>query len=265
MKTNIIILLIGLFFSSHSNAQDSIQKVPVFDYHNDFNRILKETQNEESDLNYNKLLERFQNNDSTLSNQETLALMIGFTKNQYFKPQLDTLIELEISDLRKKRNYREAITKANQYLKTHPLSYLALKEIAISYYQQSKNFEKEMKLDSSVLFIDSGRYYGIRHSKIFDAMRYSGKGNDPNSPIFSLGLTDGEHFITDAGHKIEQKDVDWNNYGDFIEIISAAKNLEAKLYFFIIQHAKAIIDEEEDKKIKAQKEADKKGSGKKKS
>ena len=56
-----------------------------FDYHKDFGRILEESRDEKSDLNYDKLLKRFNRCDTTLTDFETLALLIGFTANKHFQ------------------------------------------------------------------------------------------------------------------------------------------------------------------------------------
>ena len=57
-----------------------------FNYQSDFSRILNRTMDQTDSLNYDKLLNRYRLNDRSLTDFEILALLIGFTNNQNFKP-----------------------------------------------------------------------------------------------------------------------------------------------------------------------------------
>jgi hypothetical protein len=89
------------------------------------------------------------------------------------------------------------------------------------------------------------------NDKIMEAMIYSGKGRTPETPIFSLGIADGEYFIPNVGFRIEtdgqkeKKDTEWNKDGNFVEVITAlVDNVNVRKYYFIIQHAKQKIDDD---------------------
>lgn len=261
-----IILFFGLFLlGSRSYEQTSEGTTPPpFIYHRDFKQIFDSTQESSSPVYYQKLIKRFLDNDSSLTNPEVLALMIGYTKNPHFKPMDDMEKEIEIFDLNKNGECREAIHKARPYLQTHPLSLLVLREISFAYQQVTKKeFQKNLIMDSAVLYQDSGIYYMALNDKIMEAMIYSGKGKTPESAIFSLGLADGEYFIPNVGFKIEKKDTDWNKNGDFMEIIKTIIADQSTVnYYFVIQHAKQKIDDDEAEVI-AEKEQKKTDSKKK--
>jgi Domain of unknown function (DUF4919) len=230
---------------------------PAFDYKRDFKPFLEQSQDRESPLFYQKLLIRFLDRDTSMSNMETLALMIGYTENPKYKPFEDMEPEKEVFDLNEEGKYDEAITKSKTYLQTHPLSLRVNKEASYAYHQ------KQMQ--------DSADYYMDLVDKIMNAMIYSGSGKKPEAPIFSLGLADGEYFIPNIGMKMLNKDTDWNKDNLFMEIIDASKSGDDHInYYFVIQHAKDRIDddkvnESEGKKKKKddKKKKDKKGWGNK--
>jgi hypothetical protein len=203
----------------------------AFDYKRDFKAILEKTQDGESGLAYKKLIIRFLSRDSTLSNAETLALLIGFTEDPHYKPFEDMEAEKEIFDLNEAGSNEEALVKARAYLHTHPLSLRVLKEASFCYHVQKQE--------------DSAVYYMDLVDKIMGAMIYSGSGKKPETPIFSLGLADGESFIPNIGLKIFDRNTDWNANSHFVEIIDASKSADDHMnYYFVIQHAKEKIDDD---------------------
>jgi len=245
-----IFLLLHLFIACYTFGQTP---PATFDYKRDFKSILDQTQNEESPLAYKKLLPRFQANDTSLTNPEVLALMIGFTENTYYRPLEDMEKEQEIFDLNEEKKYEKALEEALRYLNDHPLSLRVLKEASYSYLNTNRK--------------DSANYYMDLVEKIMNAMIYSGSGKKPESPIFALGLADGEWFVPNIGMKVANKNTDWNKYNHFIEIVDASKNLvDLMRFYFVINHAKLKIDDDkadasDDKK---KKKDDKKKSDKKK-
>jgi hypothetical protein len=115
-------------------------------------------------------------------------------------------------------------------------------------------------MDSAVLYQDSGTYFMNLNDKIMEAMIYSGKGRTPETPIFSLGMADGEYFIPNVGFRIEtdgqkeKKDTEWNKDGSFVEVITAlVDNVNVRKYYFIIQHAKQKIDDDAANELAAKK------------
>lgn len=247
MLSKITFSLICLFITTISSAQEAVAPV-AFDYHRDFKTILEKTQDRSSELYYQKLLIRFLDNDSSLSRYETLALMIGFTENPHFKPLKDMEKEKEIYELTKGGEFRDAIDQSRVYLQTHPLSLLVLREISYAY--------------NRLRMADSAKYFMDLNDKLMEAMIYSGKGKKPEAPIFSLGLADGEYFIPNIGYTIERKDTEWNKYNDFLEVIEAFTDLDAKVtFYFAIQHAKLKIDDDAADELanKKKKPAKKKG------
>ncbi len=233
-----ILFLAVIFFSaSHTFAQVAsgtapVQTGPPFDYHRDFKMILEKTQDRGSELYYHKLIIRFLNNDSAFSKAETLALMIGFTENPQFKPVQIMEAELEIYDHSKASEFQEVVNKGRVLLQKVPVSMLALREVAIAYHRLGNR--------------DSSKYFASLNDKIMDAMIYSSKGKKAESPIFALGLADGEYFVQNIGFYMDKKNTDWNRYGDFMEVIDTYNEEDVKTtFFFAIQHAKLKMDDDQ--------------------
>jgi len=226
----------------------------------DFKNIIDSSQNNESSLYYHRLIKRFLDNDSSLSKFETLALMIGFTENPHYRPLEDMEKEQEIFEHNKNEEFQTAVVKSRRYLPTHPLSLLVLREISYAYQQLSKDYARNFVMDTAIMFQDSGKYFMDLNDKIMEAMIFSGKGKTPETPIFSMGLADGEYFIFNVGYKIESdgvketKDTEWNKDGDFVEVITAlTDNVNARKFYFVIQHAKKKIDDDKANELAAQK------------
>ena len=95
------VIFISLLLLLCATAYEQTPPVsPAFNYQRDFKTILEQTKDKTSDLYYQKLLIRFLNNDSSLTRAQTLALMIGFTENQQYKPYEDMGTEQAIFDLK---------------------------------------------------------------------------------------------------------------------------------------------------------------------
>jgi hypothetical protein len=256
-------LLLFLFFNGLKSQNSADSTIQTFNYKKDFKTILTNTQDEESNLSYKKLLKRFQDNDSTLTNYETLALMIGFTEDPKYKPMEDMEKEVEIFDHNNANEFSEAIEKSKSYLRGHPLSLLVLREISYAYGKISKVYEKDMVFDSAIYFNGLSSYYMSLNDRIMEAMIFSGKGRLPENPIFSLGLADGEYFIPNVGYEIEKKNTLWNKNGDFLEHIVALDKLTTKDFYFVIQHAKLKVDDDTEVKLDEQNHQIKNGKTKK--
>ena len=224
MRSFIIILLVlcGL---------TSFEQVP-FDYHRDFKAILEKTKDKTSDLYYQKLLIRFLDKDSSLTRAEVLALMIGFTEQKKYKPFKDLEKEQEIYDMNEGGDYEGALDESKIYLQTHPLSLRILKERSYSYHQLRKK--------------DSAQFFMDQVDKIMGAMIYSGKGKTPETAIFSLGLIDGEHFINNVGMTPANKTTTSPKSKVLMYIVDALSDEGTHTnYYFILQHARDKMDEEE--------------------
>ena len=208
-----------LFISLKAYEQSS------FDYQKDFKAILANTKDSNNYLYYGKLLPRFYANDTSISRYETLALLIGFTDQPDYKPYDDIDTEKEIFVLNDDGNYEDALTEANSYLATHPVSLRILKEKSYTLHQLKKK--------------DSADYYMDLVHKIMSAMLFSGNGKTPETAMFSLGLADGERFTENAGMTVSNKGTGENKSGNYMELIDAVTDDgEHKNLFFVIQHAR---------------------------
>lgn len=199
----------------------------IFNYKDDFNKILTKSKNANDSLSYDKLLKRFNNNDTTLSDFEVLALLIGFTDKPKYKPYQDLDAEREIYNLNSKNKYNEALKIGLKFIKTHPLSVKALFEIAYSFHMLNKE--------------DNARYYIYRGRAILNAMYFSGDGKSKETPIFALGPADGQEYIYKfVGAKIGTMGSGSDNSGNFLDILEAKlENEQSIILYFIIQHATA--------------------------
>ncbi len=248
----LIFLTASLYSYEQTIAPASSPTPTNFDYNRDFKMILEKTKDRNSELYYHKLLEKFLNEDSVISRAETLALMIGYTEDAHFKPWLDFQKEKEIFDMNDSADYEGALIESKTYLASHPLSLRILKERSYS-YNQLKNR-------------DSAKYFMDLVDKVMGAMIYSGKGKTAETPIFSLGLADGEYFIPNVGMTITAKNTGWNKFNHFVEIIDAMDDMGKHTnYYFVIQHAKEKVDDDEinDTQIKKPKKSKKSKSSKK--
>lgn len=195
-----------------------------FDYQRDFNTILARSKDPNDKLYYDKLLKRFQATDSTLTGYEVLALMIGFTDKPAYRPYHDLIAERTIYRLNGDKKYNEALDTATIFLNTHPLSLKTLFEKAYAFHKLNKE-------DSASLYLCQGRL-------ILKAMRFSGDGHSPDTPIFALGPADGQDYIYKAGADIGTMGDGQDKYGNFLDILEAKlKDGKSVTLYFIIQHA----------------------------
>lgn len=202
-----------------------------FDHNKDFEKILSETIDTSSTLHFDKLLKRFQYNDITLTDFQVLALLIGFTRNEHFKPYNYLTSEREIYALNDKGKYQEAIAKCDSFLVYVPISQQALIEKSYSFYKLAK--------------ADSAQYYMWKFRKIMDAMGQSGDGLTPETAIFSLGPTDGQNFIEKyLSSGIGTMGSGRDKHGNFVDIIEATQEdgeQEGINLYFQIEHANKTI------------------------
>lgn len=202
-----------------------------FNYQRDYRSILEQTKDKGSDLYYQKLLIRFLDNDTSLTRAQTLALLIGFTDDKKYKPYRDMGTEKEIYDLNEGGEYEEALEASKDYLQKHPVSLRILKERSYSYHQLKK--------------ADSAKYFMDLVDKVMGAMIYSGKGRKMEDAIFSLGLSDGEYFVSNIGMTVTGKNTAWDKQRNFIFIVDAlTDDGEHQNFYFNIQHAKIKIEDE---------------------
>lgn len=213
-----------------------------FNYSTDFELILNQSQDSTSKFFYPELLERFLENDSTLTNKEVLALMIGFTANENYKPYQNIDKEIEILNLISDKKYEEALAKCNKLLETNPLNYAALMEKGFALWKLGdENFE----------------FHKSQYFKILDAVLYSGDGSQKNA-FFVLSPIDGQTIIRYVWQgSIGTMGSGSDENGNFLDILEMEKDGETVTACFNIQHAmnnsefnkqiKKVIEEESKK------------------
>lgn len=207
------------FLCFETNAQTG------FDYFKDYKPILEKVKDSGSNLAFTKLLARFKANDTTLTKYETLALLIGFTDQPEYRPYDDIDTEKDIFISNDNGNYEDASAEADSFLAAHPLSLRALKEKSYSLHQLKK-------ADSSIYFLD------LVH-RIMLGMLFSGNGKTPETPIFALGLNDGERFIENMGMVVGNKGTGENKSHLYMEMVEGiGDDGDRQSMYFVIQHAK---------------------------
>lgn len=238
MKHFLTLILLASSFTAFA------QKVPPFNYKNDFNTILGKTKDTTSELSYDKLLKRFTTN-AAMTDYEVLALMIGFTDKPAYKPYDDITVERKIYTLNGEEKYQQALDTANVFLRSHPLSLKVLFEKSYAFH----------KLDQK----DSANYYLTRGRRIISAMNYSGDGKTKESAMFALGPADGQDYIyKELSGNIGTMGSGSDKDGNFLDILQVKPESGKPYYlYFNIQHAtakmfsgKSIKDELEELKRK---------------
>lgn len=231
-----------------------------FDYHKDYEKILSQTNDTSSNLNYYKLLKRFKDNDTILTDFEVLALLIGFTDNEHFKPYSYLTTEREIYSLNGDGKYEKALAMCDSFLVRVPVSQQALIEKSYSYHKLGQ--------------ADSAQYYMWKFSRIMDAMAQSGDGFTPETAFFSLGPADGQNFIRKyLSSTIGTMGSGRDKHGNFVDILEVtwkdkeSGEQQSKSLYFQIEHAsKTMFGDLDLEKLKqdTNKDKDKKEKKKKK-
>lgn len=215
MKKNVFYFLI--LFSNLIFSQN------IFEYHKDFDKILAETKDASSVLNYDVQLKKYNSDDKEQTDNEMLALLIGHTAKATYKPYSDLSIANDLYELNEKGKYQEAVNSANKMLKSNPFHIKVLIEICYALNGLGKTEESIN--------------YNYRMFKIYKAMAYSCNGDFQKYPIFALSPKDGECFIKfyirwQLGTVKSSKDEN----GDLIDVLEAKKGNESITYRFFIQH-----------------------------
>ncbi len=84
----------------------------------DFENLTKQTKDEKSPYFYNDLLFKFKA-DSQLTDEQVYMLLIGFTQQEAYKPYSQEADQ--VYELNSQEKFDEAISKANELLKSNPL------------------------------------------------------------------------------------------------------------------------------------------------
>lgn len=211
--------LLFLLFTVVVSAQSG------FSYDKDFSNIQKQSADPKNPNAYKTLLARFQANDLKMTDAEMLALLIGRTAQENYKPDNENFREGILFSLNNEGKFKEAVGYASQYLHDNPLS---LK----GNFAKAQAFKKLEAKDSAAI-------YDKRWQRILKAMFYSGKGMSVNDPIFSLGVADAEEFIAffigaEPKTRIRIKDAKGRALQKWEAVLDKKKNLTL---YFVVQHA----------------------------
>ena len=194
----------------------------TFNYERDFNYYLEESKRDRSKYNYSTLLTRFLNFDKSLSNNEVLALLIGFTANKNYKPYGNVDKEREIMSLIGSKEYKKSLDISEKLLKTNPLNFTALIEEGFAL----------MKIND-----DKTEFPSFSSRQVVDAILWSGDGSY-NSPYFVLSPIDGQTIIKYIfGESIGTMGSGSDENGYFLDILEMNTEKESINQYFIIEHA----------------------------
>jgi len=203
----------------------------TFNYKTDYEKLVARTKDKKDKLFYDTQIKRFTSNDATLTDFETLALMVGFSGRTEYNPTKDLFKESIIYELNTSQKYAEASKIADKELKSNPLSLRGIygKSYALLKLQQK----------------DSANYYAKQWQKILKAMFFSGKGTSITDPTFSLGPVDGKEFINMfVGAQITANKTAKDKEGRAIEIYDVVLDKKKMTLYFMIDHASKRLEEE---------------------
>ena len=216
IKTSLIVIFLG--------STTAVFAQGVFNYNQDFKKVLARTKDSKDSLFYDRQIKRFTANDSTLSTAEILALMIGFTDKPAYKPFRDLDTEREVYRLNNVSKYDDALNLETKFLKDHPLSVKAIYEKSYTFFKLGQQ--------------DSAGYYLFQQQRIFAAMYYSGLGSKEEKATFALGPADSQDYMTKfVGAKIKSMNSDIGSDGNYYDVIEATLDDGTVVtFYFIIQH-----------------------------
>jgi hypothetical protein len=224
MKKNILAVLLLASFTVFAQQ--------TFNYKNDYENIVKRTKDKQDKLFYDAQIKRFKANDATLTDFETLALLVGYSGKDSYNPTKDSFKESIIYELNGEQKFADAGHMADKELKANPLS---LKGIYGKSYAMLKLQQK-----------DSAAYYAKQWQKILKAMFLSGKGTSMADPTFSLGPDDGTEFIQMfIGAKVVSRRTQKNKEGQSVEVYEAMLDNKKLTLYFMVDHAAKRIGEEQ--------------------
>lgn len=235
MKRSILILFIAVL-SASIYAQEF-----KFDYKRDYERVAKASKDNNSKLFYPALMQKFLDADTSMTDYQTLAMMIGFTKQEEYKPETIKLAESKIYAFNEKGDFENAKLIEDDLLIRYPLTTVGLIEKAYT----------SAKLED----LESMDLYGKRFRQLMKAMIFSGDGKSPETAIFALSVNDARNFVK----KVLKADVGLNGYleskdgyyvvgfeaiferdTDFDVEEGEDKNIYVERVFFNLNHAEAI-------------------------
>lgn len=173
----LLILTLLLIIALGSFAQNDNDK--KFNYYVDFDAIAQKCNEPNSKYNFKELKARFLAKDESLTNYDILALMVGVTQQEYYKPLSSTSLALSALDLMSKGNYQESLDKCNEILEIAPLNFSAM---------SMKEFLHH------AITGDSLKIYDFQIEKMMTAMEVSGDATRDN-PSFVLYTEDANTYF----------------------------------------------------------------------
>ncbi len=175
MKKLQILIFIFFCFTIYAQSNDS------FSYKDDFDKMLKLSTQKDSDFYYPQLLDRFMKNDTLLTNSEIIAMLVGYTNSEKYKPYELMDREREIFKLNGNGDYRKALNLCNSLLEDYPFSLLGNREKSYA------NYKLNLKSDPDIYF--------NRFIQLTNAILWSGNGLNYDTSNFVLCPADGQTII----------------------------------------------------------------------
>ncbi len=195
----------------------------TFDYSKDYKRIFKETGDPKGKLYYDTLRNRFQRDDKTLTNDELVALQIGFSQKDGYNPYGDIDLDRAFIGSANREDTDTTVLYGTTYLQRNPVSLSA-------HFALWKAYEKRNEKTLA-------EKYRLRFQKLVDSILSTGDG--VNKPYFVLSPIDGQILIrkywnADIGIMGSSRDKK-KNFLDMLEM----KNPDgtSKTLYFVIEHA----------------------------
>ena len=178
------------------------------------------TQDSSSNYFYPTLLDRFMKNDTTMSNDDMILLLVGYTQTKEYLPADQVVIEDSLSKLNKAGQYTSAALTAANYLALNPVSLSANLDMAFA----QKNGKNEKLYNK----------YTYRALRIIQATLSTGTGNSMEDAIYVLSPKDIYLMLPLQNlTPVKVTDIKFKNYLLKEVKVRDAKNKVKTLYFNI--------------------------------
>lgn len=195
----------------------------TFDYSKDYKRIFKETGDPKGKHFYDTLKNRFLRDDRTLTNEDLVALQIGFSHKDGYNPYADIELDRAFIGSENDEETDTTVWYGTEYLKRNPVSLSAHFALWKAYEKRNQN--------------DLAEKHKFRFHRLVDSILSTGDGT--TKPYFVLSPIDGQILIrkywnADIGIMGSSRDKK-KNFLDMLEM----KNSDGttKTLYFVIEHA----------------------------
>lgn len=177
---------------------------------------------------YAALLDKFNKDDPSLTDSQIVEMMVAYTTTPAYRPFGFAIVEDSLQKLLHAGEYENARKDAMRYLAINPFSLTGNAVLALVYGEGAPKSEQAKK--ERQLLLDK---YTARISRLNLAMRATGSGLSPQSPILVLNVGDIEWLLNFMEiYYVSDEDLDSGN-GSIIKRVNCldAASRPVSVYF----------------------------------